>query len=403
VVTTAAPLALDGTLVVDFTRYVSGSYATMLLSSLGANVIKVEPPGGGDPYRGQGTSSIAGESTLFVGLNAGKRSLAVDMKSAQGREVIERLLAKADVFAENARPGSLNSLGLDYDSLAARHPGLVYLSVSAYGNDGPRASKGGFDLTLQAASGLMSVTGIEGAEPMKVGAPVLDIGSAVCAVLATLAALISRQRTALGCHVTSSLFEFGLATLTSMATGIDNTGDVPRPLGSHSPSFAPYGAFRTASGYVVLAGAGNETLWQKLCQSIGRPDLVTDPRYLTNADRLRHRDELTHDLETALASATAVQWVATFETQGVPAELVADVGQVLKSEDAAVLGMLQRMTTDDGSYVCVAPPFSLGQRPVYPRAAPRLGEHTSELLLGLGYDLAEITELSNAGIVEVAT
>lgn len=392
---------LKGVVVVDLTRYVSGSYATMLLSSLGATVIKVEPPGVGDPYRGQGTASVAGESALFVGLNTGKRSLAIDIKSSDGREILERLIARADIFAENARPGSLAVLGLDYETLSLRYPSLVYLSVSAYGVEGPRADKGGFDLTLQAASGLMSVTGTEGGEPMKVGVPVLDIGSAVCGVLGTLAALIGRQSSAQGSHVTSSLFEFGLASLASVATTISITGDVPQPLGSHSPSFAPYGAFRTRSGYVVLAGAGNESLWQKLCSAVGRQDLVSDERFLTNADRVLHRDALTNELEAALAQDTAETWVRRLEDCGVPAELVSSVTDVLKSADVSALGMLQTLALAGEPYPCVAPPFSVGERPQYSVAAPRLGQHSREVLVDIGVNDLDIERLVAAGVVGV--
>ena len=393
----ASPLA--GVLVVDLTRYVAGSYTSMLLAALGAVVIKVEDPVRGDPYRGQGTVTLGGESALFLGLNNGKRSLAINLKDAEGQRIIERLLDHADVLIENSRPGSLDALGLSYPQVHERFPAVVYVSISGYGSAGSRADKGGFDLTLQAASGIMSVTGTADGGPTKVGVPVMDIGSALCACVGVVSALLQRTHTGQGTWVRTSLFEFGLATMSSIVSTISATGEIPVRLGSHSPTFAPYGAFRTATDYVALAGAGNENLWRKLCESLGLPTLPDDPRFATNADRVAHRDELTNLLEAALSARPADEWVDILDRNGVPAETVASIPDVLASPDTAALTLLQTLTVDGQEYVSVAPPFSVGERPTYSSPAPHLGEHTRAILADLGFDAGAIDDLVARGVV----
>jgi crotonobetainyl-CoA:carnitine CoA-transferase CaiB-like acyl-CoA transferase len=393
----SSPLA--GVLVVDLTRYVAGSYASMLLASLGAVVIKVEDPVRGDPYRDQGTVTLGGESALFLGLNNGKQSLAVNLKEQEGRRILETLLARADVLVENSRPGSLDALGLGYPQVHERFPALVYVSISGYGSSGSRATKGGFDLTLQAASGIMSVTGTADGGPTKVGVPMMDIGSALCACVGVVSALLQRTQTAQGTWVRTSLFEFGLATMTSIVSSISATGETPGRLGSHSPSFAPYGAFKTATDYIILAGAGNENLWRKLCECLELTELPADPRFASNADRIAHRDELTALLEAALSTRSADDWIDILEVSGVPAETVASIPDVLASPDTAALSLLQTLTIDGDDYVSVSPPFSVGERPMYASPAPHLGEHTRSILAGLGFDAAAIDDLTARGIV----
>jgi crotonobetainyl-CoA:carnitine CoA-transferase CaiB-like acyl-CoA transferase len=227
----------------------------------------------------------------------------------------------------------------------------------------------------------------------------MDIGSALCACVGTVSALLQRTQTGEGTWVRTSLFEFGLATMTSIVSSISATGETPGRLGSHSPSFAPYGAFRTATDYITLAGAGNENLWRKLCECVGLPDLPGDPRFASNADRIAHRDELTELLETALAARPAQEWIGILERSGVPAETVASIPDVLASPDTAALKLLQTMTIDGQDYVSVAPPFSLGERPTYPGPAPHLGQHTRVILGQLGFDATAIDDLTERGIV----
>ncbi|CAB4737966.1 MAG: CoA transferase [Actinobacteria bacterium] len=394
---------MSGMVVVDLTRYVSGSYATMLLSSLGADVIKVEEPNGGDPYRSQGTATVDSMSTLYLGLNSGKRSLALDIKSTEGQEILERLLAKADVFAENSRPGSLDKLNLGYEQVHERHPSLVYTSVSGYGDTGPDRGKGGFDLILQAASGIMSVTGTEGVGPTKVGSPILDIGAGISAALGTVSALLAREHSGEGAHVTSSLLEFGIATFTSMVTTIRATGEIPSQLGSHSPTFSPYGGFKTGDGYLVLAGAGNEALWIQLCEALGLDALSQDARFLTNSERVAHRDELTALLEERLASGTTRSWLEIFDARGIPSSSVEDLASVLSSPQVESLGILKDFQISaNNQYTAVLPPFSIGSRSVYPSSAPQLGENTGEILRSVGVSDEKIRELEIRAVASIA-
>lgn len=391
---------LTGVTVLDLTRFVSGAYATMLLAALGADVVKVELLPGGDPYRAQGTAFVDDTSLLFAGLNTGKRSLAVDVRTPAGRAVVEKLLASSDVLVQNARPGSLARLELDVESVRERHPRLVYASLSGYGQTGPDAPRGGFDLILQAESGLMSVTGDPATGPVKIGAPLLDVGSGLCAVLAILGGLLARDRTGSGSHVTASLLEFALAGYSSTAATVLATGEVPGLLGSHSPMFAPYGSFRTADGSIVLAGAGSEPLWHKLCAALDAPSLATDPRFVDNPARVANRAALTASIEARLASADAETWLGRLAAVGVPCGVVRTVPEALTSAQAEAVGSLRRHVSGAAEYWAVAPPFTVGGPLRYPRGAPTLGEHTGEVLASLGYSNAEIDGLLAAGAVQ---
>lgn len=392
-------LPLEGLRVVDLTRFVAGPQATLLLAALGAEVVKVEVPPG-DPYRRQGTEQVNGESALFLALNSGKRSLALDFRKPAGRQALDRVLALADILMENSRPGSLSLHGLDWESLHARYPSLIYGSISGYGNVGPDSAKGGFDLTLQAESGIMSVTGAPSSGPVKVGAPVLDVGAGLVCVLGVLAACVERQQTGLGRYVSSSLLEFALCSLGTMAASVLVSGAAPGLLGTHSPMFAPYGGFRTADGWLVLAGAGSEDIWRRACRVLGRDDLVTDRRFADNAARVAHRDELTEAFESVLMTRPSRDWLARCEEAGVPAAEVRDLAQVLGQPQLAALGSVQELVhRTAGGYRLVSPPLRLdGTTLRYPRPAPVLGADTRTLLTAAGLTAAEIDELVSQGI-----
>ena len=385
--TTGQPAArpLAGHRVIDLTRFVSGSYATALLAALGAEVVKIEPPDG-DPYRKQGTQRLNSESVLFLSLNSGKKSVVLDFKKPEGRAALDHLLAGSTFFVENGRPGSLEAHGLDFASVHERHPHLVYGSISGYGEVGPDATRGGFDLVLQAAAGLMSVTGTEDSGPVKVGAPVLDIGAALSCVIGLLAAHVEREQTGRGRHVSSSLFEFAMAALSTVAADFLAAGVVPGLLGTHSPTFAPYGSFRTADGWIVLAGTGSEDLWHRTCVVLGDAALATDHRFRDNATRVTHRDELTARLEAVLARGTSAEWLQRFDTAGIPASEVRDLGQVLTSEQVAALGAVQALEHPTaGSYRVVGFPLRFdGVAMPVPGPAPGLGVDTDQVLAGLG-------------------
>jgi crotonobetainyl-CoA:carnitine CoA-transferase CaiB-like acyl-CoA transferase len=378
VVSESLPLA--GIRVVDLSRFVSGAYAGMLLAALGAEVVKVEVPPQGDPYRSQGTAFVGTESALFQVLNVGKRSVLLDIKSTADREELERLLATADVLLENGRPGSLARSGLDVETLTRRYPELVYASISGFGQSGPDAGKGGFDLILQAEGGLMSVTGEPDGAPVKVGVPALDVGSAISCALGVVSALYRRARTGTGGVVSSSLLEFAVATFTSASPAYFVNGDVPGRMGSHSPTFAPYGAFAAKDGHLVLAGAGSEALWRRLCEALGTPELIDDPRFITNADRVTNLHALTDRIEALLGERTVDEWVDLLEAAGVPAGRVRDLGQVLNSPQAQALNLVREVVGSTGSYRVIGPPLQVDGPLLYPGPAPLLGEHTDTVL-----------------------
>jgi crotonobetainyl-CoA:carnitine CoA-transferase CaiB-like acyl-CoA transferase len=391
---------LAGLRVVDLTRFVSGSQATMLLAAMGADVIKIEVPPG-DPYRWQGTEQVGGEAALFLALNSGKRSVAIDFRTPAGREALEPVLASADMLVENSRPGSLVRHGLDWESVHARHPRLIYGSISGYGDVGPDAGRGGFDLILQAESGLMSVTGTQESGPVKVGAPVLDVGAGLSCALGMLAACIERQRTGLGRLVSSSLLEFALASLGTVAAGVLASGEVPGLLGTHSPTFAPYGGFRTADGWLVLAGAGSEELWARACRALGLSALLDDERFADNAGRVTHRDQLTSEIEAVLTTRPTAHWLVSLAEAGVPAAEVADLAQALDRPQTKALGAVQELHHPAaGAYRLVSPPLRIGQAALgYPAPAPRLGSDTRAVLCEAGLSPADIDGLARDGVV----
>ena len=390
---------LDGVRVFDLTRFVSGAYASFTMATLGAEVLKLESPAGGDPYRRQGTAQIEDESVLFMTLNSAKKSVALDFRAENTRPATEALLASCDVLLENGRPGSLAKYRLDYESVHARHPHIVYGSISGFGDVGPDAAKGGFDLILQASGGLMSVTGHEDTGPAKIGAPVTDVGAGLACVVGVLAALVERERTGVGRQVSTSLLEFSLATLATLATAYLVSGELPGLLGSHSPTFAPYGAFRALDGSFVAAGAGSEALWHRFCRAIGAPHLIEDPRFLDNASRVANRDELTDEVEALTSRRSVAHWLEVFELARIPADWINDVPGVLAGPQARALGAVQTLVHETaGAYPALGIPIRIDRDPMpIPHAAPRLGYHTREVLGSVGMSPGEIDALIRSG------
>ena len=397
---TETPAPLGGVRVVDLTRFVSGSYAAQILAAMGAEVIKIEVPPHGDPYRSQGAVRIDGDSVLFMTLNTSKKSVAIDFRAAEAAPFMERLMESADVLIENSRPGSLERYGLDYSSVHERHPHLVYGSVSGFGDVGPDANRGGFDLILQAESGLMSVTGHPDGGPAKVGAPVTDVGAGLACVAGITAALFERSRTGLGRHVSTSLLEFALSSLATLATAAFATDESPGLLGTHSPNFSPYGAFRTADGWIVLAGAGSDQLWVRLCETLGITHLVDDPRFADNAARVANRTVLTEAIEARTRTESTDHWLEIVEHHGVPGARIADLATAFATDQVGALGMVEQVSTPSGTtFTSVATPMRLdGHRQSASRSAPRLGEHTAEVLIGLGATEDELAAMVAQGI-----
>jgi crotonobetainyl-CoA:carnitine CoA-transferase CaiB-like acyl-CoA transferase len=334
---------LESTRVIDLTQYVAGPYCTQVLADLGATVVKVERPGSGDVYRRQGPVFVDGESASFLTLNRGKRSLELDLGDEAGRRQLHRLLAESDVFVENMRPGALARHGLDYDSLATRYPRLVYCSISGYGQRGPLAGAGGYDVTIQALSGLMAATGHPGQPPAKIPVAALDYGSALYATVGILAALAQREQSGRGQWVQTSLLECALAWLSMHIVTFLLGGGEPAPLGSRSPFFAPYEAYRTADGYLVVVGTGGRDAWAALCRTLGLEQLREDARFATNADRVRNAEALRAELEAVLSTRPTADWLEPLEAAGVVCAPVQRLSQVLDSEQARVLQMVRTL------------------------------------------------------------
>jgi crotonobetainyl-CoA:carnitine CoA-transferase CaiB-like acyl-CoA transferase len=377
---------LAGLRVLDLTRILSGPYATMALADLGADVVKVENPSGGDDTRSWGPPFQGGEAAYFLAVNRNKRSLAVDLKSGIGHDAVARLARCADVLVENFRPGTADRLGFGYEQLSAGNPGLIYASISGYGQSGPMRDEPGYDAIAQAASGVMSVTGEPGGPPARVGVSSADLGAGMWAVIGILAALASRNATGKGQWVDVSLLDGQVSWLTYVAAGFSATGEVPRRYGSAHPTIVPYQALRSADGHLMVA-AGNDTLWRRFAAAIGSPDLADDPRFVTNPDRVRHRDELIAILEEVLATETSEHWASQLASAGVPAGPINTVGQALAHPQVQARGMVGQVEHPSaGTLQTIGFPVKLsGATPVAPSAPPTLGQHTDEVLAGMGF------------------
>ncbi|MCY7318144.1 MAG: CoA transferase [Ramlibacter sp.] len=380
------PLPLAGVKVLDICQVMAGPYACMLLADLGADVIKVEPPGGGDQTRGAMGFRMKGDDSLgFLNMNRNKRSLTLNLKSEAGKAVLLRLVEQADILVENYRPGAMRRLGLGYDVLKEINPRLVYTSISGFGQTGPWADRPGFDLMAQAMSGVMSVTGYPGGPPVKAGVPVADIGCALFAIYATLSAYIGAKNSGLGQHVDAALFDSAMAFSIWDICDYWGTGVEPQPLGTSNKMTAPYQAMACADGYFVM-GANNQKLWQKLCTLIGRPELLADGRFATISLRLANRPALEQELERTFRQQPKDYWVGTLLEAGIPAGPILTYPQAFGSEHAKARGM--RMEIDhpvEGTVPNIGFPVKLSGTPQQVRRhPPLLGEHNDEVLAELG-------------------
>jgi CoA:oxalate CoA-transferase len=328
----------SGVLVLDLTRVLAGPFCTMMLAELGARVIKVEQPPGGDDSR-HFEPFFGGRSAYFLSLNRGKESVALDLKKDDDHSLFLKMVRRADVLVENFRPGTLERLGLGYEQLRSLNPALVYASVSGFGHTGPWRERPAYDLIAQALSGMMSVTGFPGGPPTKVGTSVADLTAGLFALAGISAALYHRQKTGRGTHVDVSLLDGQLAILESAVQRYAVTGSAPGPLGNRHPSIAPFEAYDASDRPLILA-AGNDSLFARLCQALGRPDLPADPRFAANAGRVRHAEALKAELESVLRTAPAAHWVALLEAAGVPCALVQTVADAVEHPQTKARNMV---------------------------------------------------------------
>ncbi|MER3455945.1 MAG: formyl-CoA transferase [candidate division GAL15 bacterium] len=390
---------LEDLLVVDLTRALAGPYCTMMLADLGARVIKVESPEGGDDTRGWGPPFLEGESAYFLSVNRNKESVALNLKHPRGVEVLHRLLERADVLVENFRPGVMERLGLDYPRLRDRYPRLVYCSISGFGQSGPYREKPAYDLILQGMGGLMGITGEEGGPPVKVGVAVADICAGMFAAFGILAALRVRDRTGRGQWVDAALLDGQVAWLTYAAANYFATGQNPPRMGSAHPNLCPYQAFRTQDGYLNVA-VGSEAIWRRFCDVVD-PQLAEDPRFRTNADRVRHRAELIPLLEARFRHRTTREWTQILDAAGVPNGPLYTVGEVF--EDPQTLHRQMRVEVEHpraGRITVTGVPVKFSQTPGSVRMPPPLlGQHTRAVLRELGYTEEEAETLHRQGAV----
>jgi len=386
---------LAGLTVVDLTRVLSGPYCTMLLADMGARVIKIEQPGRGDDTRAWGPPFVDGESAYFLSINRNKESLTLDLKHAAGRQILERLLDRADVVVENFRPGTMQRFGFGYDTVAARWPRVVYCSISGFGQTGPRRSQPGYDAVVQAEGGLMSITGEADGAPFRLGVAISDIVSGMFAAQGIAMALLARVRTNRGQHVDIGMLDATTALLTYQAGAYFATGSAPVRMGNRHPTIVPYETFSARDGDFVLA-VGNDRLWQSFCRVAGLDALAEDVRFATNRDRVEWYETLRPLLASHLRTRTRAEWIAALTAEGIPCGAVRDVAEVLEdphlhardmiaSAEHAVLGAVRVLGV----------PIKLSDTPGRIESAPPvLGEHTDRILRDdLGMSGAEIAEL----------
>ena len=411
---TAKPAALDGIKVLDLSRVLAGPWCTQILADLGADVIKIERPGVGDDTRTWGPPFIkdangndTDQASYFTACNRNKRSVTVDMATPDGQALLQQMAAQADIVVENFKTGGLKQYGLDHESLRAVNPRLIYCSVTGFGHDGPYAERAGYDLMIQAMTGMMSITGrpddVPGGGPLRVGVALTDLFTGVYASTAVLAALQVRDRTGEGQHIDMALLDVGMAILANQASAFLNTGKAPQRQGNTHPSLAPYQDFPTLDGSMLLA-IGNNGQFARFCEAAGHPEWAADARFATNTLRVKHRGVLIPMMEELTRTRTTTDWVTLLEDKAVPCGPINDIAQAFDDAQVKSRGLAVTLPRDAGdgieSITGVASPLRLtATPPVLRHAPPALGQHTREVLAEFGIDATRFDTLRAAGVV----
>ena len=406
--------ALDGIKVLDLSRVLAGPWCTQILADLGADVVKIERPGVGDDTRHWGPPFLkddqgrdTDQASYFSCCNRNKRSVTVDMATPDGQALLRQMAAQADIVVENFKTGGLKQYGLDHESLRAANPRLIYCSVTGFGHDGPYAERAGYDLMIQAMTGMMSITGrpddVPGGGPLRVGVALTDLFTGVYASTAILAALQVRERTGEGQHIDMALLDVGMAILANQASAFLNTGKAPGRQGNTHPSLAPYQDFPTQDGAMLLA-IGNNGQFARFCEAGGHPEWATDARFATNTLRVKHRGVLIPMMEELTRTRTTAAWVTLLEDKAVPCGPINDIAQAFDDAQVKARGLAVTLPRDAGDGIAsitgVASPLRLSATPpVLRHAPPALGQHTQEVLAEMGIDAARFEALRSAGVV----
>jgi formyl-CoA transferase len=387
--------------VLDLTQVMAGPFCCQLLADMGADVTKVEPPGTGDQARHAMGFKMKGEDTAaFIAINRNKKSITLNLKKQEGREIFYRLAQNSDVLVENYRPGVARRLGIDYETLKEISPRLIHASISGFGQTGPYAGRAGYDLIAQGMSGVMSVTGEPGRPPAKSGVPISDLSAGLFCAFGILAAYVAREETGRGQYIDTSLFEGALAFSIWETAELWATGRIPQPLGSAHRLNAPYQALKTRDGYLNV-GPNNQRLWTRFCEVLGREDLTQDKRFSTNEDRMNHREELVEELESVLKERDTDEWEKVLLEEGVPVGPIYNYKQVFEDPHTQAREMVVEIEHPvEGTMRSLGIPVKLSETPGdIRRPAPLLGEHTEETLAELGYSKAEIADLREREVI----
>ena len=391
---------LDGIKVLDLTRVLAGPYTTMLLGDLGAEVIKIEQPGTGDESRNFGPFKN-GFSLYFMSVNRGKRSVTLNLKTERGQAIFKQLLKQTDILVENFRPGTMKNLGLDYETLKADHPSLIYAACSGFGQTGPYAQQGAYDMIIQGMGGIISITGEPEGPPVRVGTSISDITAALFTTIGILSALHHRNQTGKGQFVDVAMLDSLVAVLENAVVRYFATGEAPKPLGARHPAITPFEAFASADGHVIIA-LGNDVLWSKFCEHVDRKELISDERFRTNADRTENHSELFPILSEIMSQRTTDDWIDALGNIGVPCGPINTMDKVVSHPQVQAREMITRVAHQiTGEVEVPGVPIKLSETPGNVDApAPSLGEHTTEILINvLKMSPDEVAKLKQDGVI----